>query len=308
MKNTKFLKAYCDKSKKYYGLEIKKFGSTWKVIDFIELSKEEASVLTSEIKQPSFSTNENLLPCKACGKRTVGACACPPRSASCRVGMGYEFQCIYCKNLKIDYTPARAAQGRKEGDTIVLSQGQVVKLHFEDDKPLTEIYVGVGWDPSKSSTKMDIDSSVIVCNQNGDTDIVYFGDLSHSSGCVRHHGDNLTGRDSGGNGDDENISVYLNKVPSNRDRLYFVLNIYNCDSRCQRLGDVKNMYIRLYDPISRKALVEYRVDGNLISATALTIGVAFRDGRGWSFKAIGRGSNEVSVQELADNVVRAYPV
>lgn len=302
MKGTKFLKAYCKKTKQAFGLEIKQFGGVWKVVNFITLSDDEASLMTSEVKQSSFSTNENLRPCSKCGKRVVGGCACAPHSYSCRRDGKYNFQCIYCKELEIDYSLPVIGHGYKEGDVIRLSQGQEVKIQ-NADKPLSKIIVGLGWDPARSgSHNMDVDSSVIVAG-NSEKEIVYFGDLTHPSGCVVHHGDNLTGEDEGGNGDDENITVYLDKVPSNRDRLIFVINIYECRARRQNLGDVKNMYIKLYDPTTGRAIVEYKADDNMRGDTALVIGMAYRKGRDWCFKAIGKGSRAGDVHSLAEEVM-----
>lgn len=303
MKDTKFIKAYCDKTKQNFGLEIKKIGREWKVVNMIHITPDEAAVMTSEVNQPAFYTHTTLQACKRCTSRKVGGCACAPRMVSCQRKPKYNFQCIYCREMKIDYSAARAVQGRKDGDVIRLSQGQVVKIRLSDDRPLTKIFVGVGWDPVCSGANMDVDSSVIVANSR-EKDIVFFGDLEHSSGCVIHHGDNLTGDDRGGNEDDENITVHLNKVPRDRDKLVFVLNIYKCAERRQRLGDIKNMYIRLYDPVSRKPLIEYKVDSNIERDTALIIGMAYRQGSDWNFKAIGKGSRARDVGELADECMR----
>lgn len=302
MKDTKFIKGYCKKTKQHFGLEIKKIGGEWKVVNFINITAEEASVITSEIKQSTFLTNENLLSCKKCGKRVVSGCSCPQKTVQCRAGE-YNFQCVYCNNMEIDYSASVIGGGYKEGDIVRLSQGQEVKIHFADNRPLTKIIVGVGWDPTIIGHNMDVDSSVIVAG-NREKEVVYFGNLSHPSGCVMHHGDNLTGRDEGGNqGDDENITVYLDKVPQNRDRLIFVLNIYECRARHQQLGNVKNMYIRLYDPVSRKAIIEYKIDANMKNDTALIIGMAYRRGSEWLFKAIGKGSRAESINQLADEVM-----
>ena len=123
--------------------------------------------------------------------------------------------------------------------------------------------------------------------------------IRHPSGCVIHHGDNLTGRGGIQDGDDENISVYLDKVPADRDKLVFVLNIYDCDERRQTLDKVKNLYIKLYDPDSKKTLIQYRVDGNTGRDTAMVIGMAYKKNGAWSFKAIGRSLRVSSVQTLA---------
>ena len=305
MGTNKFLKARCKKTGRWYGLEVKQFGSTWKVVNMIDLSDGEAAVISSEVKQDSFETNDNLLACKKCGKRRVGGCSCARKTHQCSKNMKYHFDCIYCDELEIDYNlPTRSEVSGRVGDTVTLSQGQEVKIRYADDRPLSKIYVGVGWDPATSGSNIDVDSSVVVMSGQGlEKDLVYFGDKEHRSGCVIHHGDNLTGVDNA-NSDDENISVYLDKVPSNRDRLVFVLNIYQCVERHQTFGGIRNLYIKLYDPDSKKVLVEYRVTGNFNSDTALIIGMAYRKSGSWVFRAIGKGSRATTVAQLADECVR----
>ena len=297
---SKFVKGYCRKTGQHFGLELKKIGSEWKVVNFVDITAKEASAITSEISQSRFLTNDNLLPCRKCSSRVVSGCSCPEKSFQCRAGV-YNFQCIYCKNMQIDYSAASVSSGYKEGDIIRLSQGQEIKVKLDGDKPLKKIIVGIGWDPSTVGPNMDVDSSVIVAGNRG-REIVYYGDLEHPSGCVIHHGDNLTGEDEMEQGDDENITVYLEKVPQNRDRLIFVVNIYECISRHQKFGNVKNMYIRLYDPVSRKGIIEYKITGNMSSFTALVIGMVYRRDGEWIFKAIGNGSYATSIHGLADEV------
>lgn len=302
MVETKMIKGYCEKRKRHFGLELKKFGTDWRVVNFIDITPEEASVMTTDVRQSTFSTNSNLLPCLRCGSRKVGGCNCP--ELHCPKSGNYEFQCVYCKHMKIDYSEAMASGNYREGDVIKLSQGQEVKISF-NGKPLNRILVGIGWDPvsSQASANMDVDSSVFVLNGNGEGEIVYFGNLEHPSGCVVHHGDNLTGVGSAQE-DDENIDAFLDKVPRNRDRLVFVVNIYKCEERNQTLGKVKNMYISLKDPINRKKLVEYRVNQNMDRDTAIVIGMAYRLGSGWMFKALGRGSRAKRIGELFEECKR----
>ncbi len=301
MGTNKFLKAKCRKTERWYGLELKQYGGLWKVINMIDLSDSEAAVISSDVKQTMFETNDNLLPCSACGSRRIGGCGCSKKKHRCSKNMNYQFDCIYCNEMEIDYTiPSRSDVLGRVGDTVTLSQGQEVKIRYADDRPLSKIYVGVGWDPARAGASIDVDSSVVVMSgQSSEKDLVYFGAKEHPSGCVIHHGDNLTGEDNP-NTDDENISVYLNKVPGNRDRLVFVLNIYKCDERHQTFGGIKNLYIKLYDLDSKSVLVEYRVKGNFNSDTALIIGMAYRKDSTWMFKAIGKGSRASTVSQLAD--------
>ena len=295
----KFLKAYCARTKQYFCLEMKKVGEAWRVINMIRSSDEEARVLSTEVNQPTFETNTNLIPCAGCGGRRVGGCSCAKHAHSCSKGMKYQFDCIYCDEFKIDYSMPSASDVRgRAGGTIMLSQGQEVRIRYADDRPLSKITVGVGWDPANGADNMDVDASVVVMDSSDRTDLVYYGELRHSSGCVIHHGDNLTGAGSIQNGDDENISVYLDRVPAGKDRLVFVLNIYQCDSRRQTLDGVRNLYIKLYDPDSKKTLIQYDVKGNTGDHTAMVIGMAYRCGNGWSFKAIGKSLRVSDVRTL----------
>ena len=306
----KFVKAKCKKTGKYLGMEVKQYSGTWKVVNVIDLTKKEASVVASEVKQPVFSTNDNLLPCLECGNRIVGKCSCSRKKHVCSDKMDYQFDCIYCDELEIDYSvPTRSAVSGDEGKTITLSQGQEVKIRYFDDRPLTQIYVGVGWDPAKKGVNIDVDSSVVLLrNQGLKYDLVYFGELDHPSGCVHHHGDNLVGKKRVGNdnGDAENISIYLDKVPREFDCLAIVLNIYKCDERKQTFGGIDNCYIKLYDPDSKSVLVEYKVTGNYEHDTGLIIGTVFRSGDSWMFKAIGKGSKAISVTDISRECVTLF--
>ena len=315
MENSKFIKAKCKKTKRYYGLEIKQFFGKWKVVNMIDLSDKEAAVISSEIKQDVFESNDNLIACTSCGNRRVGGCNCAKRKHQCSKNMKYCFDCLYCDELEIDYSlPERDESLGKEGETIKLSQGQVVQIRYADNRPLSKIFVGVGWDPaSGSSANIDVDSSVIVMSKDNfdfENDLIYFNHLTHSSGCVVHYGDNLTGDNDylgiANSTDDENISVFLNKVPENRDRLIFVLNIYDCVERQQTFGIIKNLYLRLYDPDSKKVMVEYKVNGNFNNDTGLIIGMAFRKDGKWYFKAIGKGSKAKQLGDLAYECLVKY--
>ncbi len=107
MSDSKILKARCAKTGLYFGLELKKTGAEWKVVNFVPVTSEEAAVLSSEIRQREFYTNENLLACGGCGSRKVGGCRCARRSGPCSGSMKYRFECVYCDSLQIDYSLPR---------------------------------------------------------------------------------------------------------------------------------------------------------------------------------------------------------
>lgn len=104
MSESKILKAKCRKTGLLFALELKKINATWKVINFVPISEEESKIIASEISQPFFLTNDNLIPCRKCGSRKVSGCACSRQSRSCSSSMRYQFDCIYCDALFIDYS------------------------------------------------------------------------------------------------------------------------------------------------------------------------------------------------------------
>lgn len=299
MRNTKFIKGHCSKNGQYVALEVKQFGSEWKVVDMTLMSDSDARLLASEVTQDSLKTNDSLLACPVCGNRKVGGCSCTFKAGKCPEKNTYNFKCIYCKHMEVDYSAADISGGR-EGEIIRLAQGQEVKICARNGQKLSQLYVGVGWDPAFGASNLDLDSSVVLTGPGlVKKDIVYFSRLEHPSGAVIHHGDNLTGEAKAGADDDENISVFLDKVPANIKELYFVLNIYDCKNRRQKLGGVKNMYIRIYDYVTKKALFEYQVSSDISDKTAIIIGKVSRGVDGWKFKAIGKGSYALDVGSLA---------
>ena len=49
MSESKMLKARCTKTGRAYGLELKKYGADWKVVNMIDLSSEEAGILPPKL-------------------------------------------------------------------------------------------------------------------------------------------------------------------------------------------------------------------------------------------------------------------
>lgn len=192
---------------------------------------------------------------------------------------------------------------------VSLKKGQKISLVKSDGRKLTKIMVGLGWDAANAeggffkklfSGKRDIDcdASVFVCKEGrlvDKDDIVYFGNLQHRSGAVRHMGDNLTGE---GDGDDEQIFVDLDKVPANYDRLVFVVNIYQAVDRKQHFGMIKNAYIRIVDD-GGVELCRYNLSDNYDNMLAMVAGEVYKKSNEWKFNAIGNGTTDPGLTELS---------
>ena len=112
---------------------------------------------------------------------------------------------------------------------------------------LKHVVLAAGWDVAKKGffglgTDYDLDLIAILLNENDkmiNRGVIYFGNLNGPG--IYLHGDNRTGA---GDGDDEKISVDLEKLPANCSKVVFALNIYNAVKRKQSFSKVKNAYIR----------------------------------------------------------------
>lgn len=192
-----------------------------------------------------------------------------------------------------------------------LQKGQKVELRKSDGSTLKHVMIGLGWDAAEKSggifgglfTKhhdIDCDATVFMC-RNGkltDTgDVVYFGNLEHKSGAIRHMGDNLTGE---GEGDDEQIYLDLTKFPPQYDRAVFVVNIYKARERNQHFGMIKNAFIRICDNDAREELCRYNLSENYDDMTAMIFGEIYLRNGQWKFGAIGQATKDNSISELAE--------
>ena len=193
-----------------------------------------------------------------------------------------------------------------------LQKGQKVNLKKSDGQALSRIRIGLGWDPVEqkkgglfgsifggSAPDIDCDASVIVCKGgrlSGKGDVVYFGNLKHSSGAIVHTGDNLTGD---GEGDDEQILVDLTAVPQDYDKLVFVVNIYDCESRKQDFGMIANAFIRICDERTGEEFCRYNLSESYAGMTAMIFGEIYRHNGEWKFNAIGQGTKDKGLNELA---------
>lgn len=193
---------------------------------------------------------------------------------------------------------------------ISLQKGQKVSL-TKDNAGLSRVLVGLGWDEVKRKggffapklQPIDCDASAILL-QNGHfankSDIVYFGNLCHHTGTVQHMGDNLTGA---GDGDDEQIIIDLAKIPEQYDRIVIVVNIYQAIQRKQHFGLIENAFIRLVDARNNSEILRYNLTEDYSGMTAMVFGEIYRRNGEWKFNAIGQGTNDPGLGELADRYV-----
>jgi len=190
--------------------------------------------------------------------------------------------------------------------SISLQKGQKVSLSKEN-AGLSKVIIALGWDELKQSKfglfgpkPIDCDASAILLQNGklaGKTDLIYFGNLKHSSGTVEHMGDNLTGA---GDGDDEQIVVDLAKIPEQYDKIVLVVNIYQAAQRKQHFGLIQNAFIRLIDGKVNTEMLKYNLTEDYTGMTAMIFGEVYRHNGEWKFNAIGQGTNDLGIGELAN--------
>jgi len=103
-----------------------------------------------------------------------------------------------------------------------------------------------------------------------------------------------------GDGDDEQIYVELKKVPTHIHKLVFVVNIYQCMQRKQDFGMIKNAFIRVADASNQVELIHYNITDNFSGLTSLFAGEIYRHGGEWKFSAVGQGSRDTSLGDIAN--------
>ncbi|MDE7477512.1 MAG: TerD family protein [Lachnospiraceae bacterium] len=195
--------------------------------------------------------------------------------------------------------------------SVSLQKGQKVSLS-KDNAGLSKVIVGLGWDEAPQGKRglfapkpqpIDCDASALML-RNGklcaNEDIVYFGNLKHPTGTVQHMGDNLTGA---GDGDDEQIIIDLAAVPEVYDRIVVVVNIYQAVQRKQHFGMIQNAFIRIVDGRNNTELCKYNLSDDYSNMTAMIFGEVYRHNGEWKFNAMGQGTTDPGLGELANRFI-----
>lgn len=157
---------------------------------------------------------------------------------------------------------------------------------------LQKFVVGMGWDTNEtdSGQAFDLDASAFMLNANGkvlsESHFIFYNNLKSPEGCVEHTGDNTTGV---GDGDDESIKIDLSKLPAGCEKITFVVTIHEAEARRQNFGQVRNAFVRIYDPSTNEEILKYDLGEDFSTETAVEFGELYRKDGAWKFKAVGTG-------------------
>jgi len=173
---------------------------------------------------------------------------------------------------------------------ISLQKGGNVNLSKEAPG-LSKLVVGLGWDVRNTDgAAFDIDSSAFLLKADGkvrhDNDFIFYNNLKSNDGSITHSGDNRTGA---GEGDDETVTVELDKVPAEIERISVCVTIHEADARRQNFGQVQKAYVRCVNAGNGQEIARFDLSEDGSVETSLIFGEVYRNGADWKFRAVGQG-------------------
>ncbi|GAA1043951.1 TerD family protein [Streptomyces murinus] len=182
---------------------------------------------------------------------------------------------------------------------VSLQKNQTVSLVKGGQPLLSQVRMGLGWEPAFRGADIDLDASVIAYGpQRNHIDSCYFGKLTILKGAVKHSGDNLTGE---GAGDDEVIVVDLGRIPQEVTGLVFTVNSFSG----QKFTDVAKAYCRLVDAATDEELVRFDLT-QAEPQTGVLMAKLIRQFSGeWEMTAIGDFVKARTVRNMVDPAAKA---
>jgi stress response protein SCP2 len=182
---------------------------------------------------------------------------------------------------------------------VSLQKNQTVSLIKGGRPLLSQVRMGLGWEPAFRGADIDLDASVIAYGpQRNHIDSCYFGKLTILNGAIKHSGDNLTGE---GAGDDEVITVDLGRLSQDVTGLVFTVNSFSG----QKFTEVAKAYCRLLDGTTGEELVRFDLT-HAEPQTGVLMAKLVRQYSGeWDMTALGDFVKARTVRNMADPGARA---
>ncbi|WP_433449442.1 TerD family protein [Streptomyces sp. CA-142005] len=182
---------------------------------------------------------------------------------------------------------------------VSLRKNQTVSLIKGGRPLLSQVKMGLGWEPAFRGADIDLDASVIAYGpQRNHLDSCYFGKLTILNGAIRHSGDNLTGE---GAGDDEVITVDLGRLSQEVTGLVFTVNSFSG----QKFTEVAKAYCRLLDATTGEELVRFDLT-HAEPQTGVMMAKLIRQFSGeWDMTALGDFVKARTVRNMVEPGARA---
>ncbi|WP_394121142.1 TerD family protein [Planococcus donghaensis] len=171
---------------------------------------------------------------------------------------------------------------------VTLIKGQKVDL-TKGHPGLKQLKIGLGWDVSQTAASIDLDAVALLVDAEGKIagkeNIVFYNNLTGGGNAVQLTKDDRTGA---GAGDDEQITVDLEKVPAGIKRIVVAISIYEGAAKKQDFGQVSNAYVRIEDNQNKKQVCRYDLGKEFSKDLTLLAGEVYLHNGEWKFSAIGQ--------------------
>ncbi|HST81750.1 MAG TPA: TerD family protein [Kineosporiaceae bacterium] len=177
--------------------------------------------------------------------------------------------------------PARAVVNLDKG-RVSLRKNERVSLVKTGAPALKRVRMGLGWDPAAGAGQsIDLDASVLAFDvKHQQLGIAWFMHLTEFGGALTHTGDN---RDGEGDGDDEQIIIDLDRLPSAVNSLVFTINSF----RGHKFTEISRAFCRLIDASSGTELVRFDLSDSQPRTGVIMSVISRETSDSWQMRAIG---------------------
>lgn len=171
----------------------------------------------------------------------------------------------------------------------LIKRGEYIDL-LRKDPTLKRIRMGAGWEQRLlEEESLDIDLSAFILDREdmtrADEDFIFYGQQSGLDGGIKHLGDS---RNGAGEGDDEAMTIDLNAVPFDVQKIVFVLSIYDEESKGFNFSMVRDVFLRLVNDDDQNEIVRFVFDDEeMKGGNGAYMATLIREGPKWTFEAQG---------------------
>lgn len=172
------------------------------------------------------------------------------------------------------------------GKGVILKKGQKVALS-NNGTILKNIRVCLGWDVLNQGVDLDASAFMLGADNRiiGDDWFVFYGQPQSPDGSVNHSGDSQ----GQGEGDDEIISIALDRVNQSVNKITFVVTIDEALERGFNFSMVSNAYVRVVNADTNVEIARFTLSEYYNNVTSMVVGELYKHNGQWKFNPVGDG-------------------
>lgn len=172
------------------------------------------------------------------------------------------------------------------GKGVILKKGQKVALS-NNGAALKNIRVCLGWDVLNQGVDLDASAFMLGADNKivGDDWFVFYGQPQSPDGSVNHSGDSQ----GQGEGDDEIISIALDRVNQSVNKITFVVTIDEALERGFNFSMVSNAYVRVVNADTNVEIARFTLSEYYNNVTSMVVGELYKHNGQWKFNPVGDG-------------------